>query len=357
LHRTELTDDLLSRSAPDKEASQETASSARIRVEYAPAGPGSILPDGLLAAVRFGAATTAAPAQSSPQPLCIDVRLEPLLPATYAECWWASGPVAQGRIGSIRYASDTQHLFAISEVDERECDVCAAAEIIYAEMRRFQQRSGFPHLLRIWNYIDAINDGAGDQERYRQFCVGRVRGLGDATGENYPAATAIGHQHTTQRLQVYWLAGRTPGTYIENPRQVSAYHYPRAHGPVSPTFARATLTRDGTLLISGTASIVGHLSKHVGDPLAQLDETLRNLAILGAPVQHSGVDCKAQPENSLLKVYVRDAKNIDAVVERVRAAFPRSPALFLAADICRSELLLEIELLRLPSDPATNVGL
>lgn len=323
--------------------------SARLQVEYLPAGAGATLPHGLLAAVSFGHAM----AVPSDGPLCIDVQLQPLTSAVYSECWYASGAVTHGQAGTIRYACDAQHLFAVCELDEREAGgVAAATERIYADLRRFQRESGFPHLLRIWNYFDAINSGDGDQERYRQFCVGRGRGLDDANVASYPAATAIGQQRANGCLQVYWLAGRSAGSFVENPRQVSAYHYPRSHGPVSPSFARATLTGDGTLLISGTASIVGHLSQHIGDPLAQLDETLRNLAVLGAPAH--GSECRTPPtDDTLLKVYVRDAASVGAIAEKVSAAFPRSPALYLAADICRRELLLEIELVKLPAQLRT----
>jgi hypothetical protein len=59
---------------------------------------------------------------------------------------------------------------------------------------------------------------------------------------------------------------------------VSAYDYPRQYGPAAPSFSRAALTPDPLLLISGTASIVGHASVHLGDVTAQLEETLANLA-------------------------------------------------------------------------------
>jgi chorismate lyase/3-hydroxybenzoate synthase len=342
LRRPELTD-ALNHGIPDVEATKDPAHSARlgvgrIRVEYSPADV-AVSPSGLLAAIRFGAATSA---QAHPAaPLAVHVQLDP--GASLIEYWRATGPVTHGQSGSIRYASDAHHLFASSELDEREHGgVRDTTQAIYEELRLFQQRSGFPHLLRIWNYMDAINGGEGDEERYRQFCVGRLRGLGDATESDFPAACALGHQHATHRLQVYWLASRTPGRHFENPRQVSAYRYPRTHGPVSPSFARATLSLDGTLLISGTASIVGHLSQHVGDPLAQLDEIVRNLATLGATP-----DGAEPPENCLFKIYVRDPAHIDAIRQRLQATFPHSPMLILAADICRKELLLEIEAVKL----------
>jgi len=322
----------------------DPAGSGAIRAEFRRAAATAALPPGLLAAVRFGPATADKPLGKGP--LRINVALTPLTPAVDTELWWAAGAVQHGSAGAIRYAHDEQRLIAVLELDEREHGgIVGAAAAAYSQMRQFQQQSSFPHLLRIWNYLDAINQGVGDLERYREFCVGRTRGLGQALAGSYPAATGIGHQHTTHCLQVYWLASRSPGTSIENPRQVSAYRYPRDHGPASPTFARATLATDGTLLISGTASIVGHVSKHGGDALAQLDETLRNLAALNE--RADALRPAQSPPKDLLKVYLRDPTHLDTVVGKLEQAFPGGTAIYLAADICRSELLLEVECLRL----------
>ena len=70
---------------------------------------------------------------------------------------------------------------------------------------------------------------------------------------------------------------------IENPRQLSASLYPPRYGLRSPMFARAALVPNGRgaqLLVSGTASIVGHESLHIGDPERQLEETARNFEAL-----------------------------------------------------------------------------
>ena len=121
---------------------------------------------------------------------------------------------------------------------------------------------------------------------------------------------------------------------IENPRQVSAYRYPREHGPASPSFSRAALGPDHTLFVSGTASIVGHVSRHHSDPLAQLDETLRNLQALNA---------LPESRSDLLKVYVRDPVHAALIRQRLLAWSAPQQTLLLSADICRRELLLEIE--------------
>ena len=75
-----------------------------------------------------------------------------------------------------------------------------------------------------------------------------------------------------------WEAARVPGTPVENPRQVSAYRYPRQYGPQAPSFARAMLppSQAMPLLLSGTASVVGHESKHHDCVESQLAETFAN---------------------------------------------------------------------------------
>lgn len=307
-----------------------------IRLAYCRSAPAAFP---ALAVVRFGTSF----AEPVDAPLCIDVGLEPLGDTVgTTEIWRAAGPVTAARVGSIRYATDGETLVGLLELDEREYGGLAdATEAAYKEILAFQNHSAFPALLRMWNYMDAINDVSGDLERYRQFCVGRARGLSPMPAESFPAASGIGRQHPTHKLQVYWLASRAPARAIENPRQVSAYRYPPQHGPVSPSFSRAAIADDGTMFISGTASIVGHESLHEGDPLAQLDETLRNLATLTELGQSAAID-----ERTLLKVYVRRHADAEPIARALRERVPHCPTLFLAADICRKELLLEIEAVR-----------
>ena len=305
--------------------------------------PGDALPessDSVLAEIRFGASP-----RFSSRGLHIGVELDAIGAAAPVEVWHAQGPVRSDVDGAIRFAHDGQHLFAVVEADERtHGGILGAAEFVYAEVRRFQRSSPYPHVLRMWNYLDDANQGAGDMERYRQFCVGRTRGLGDALSESYPAASAVGRQRTTHVLQVYWLAGRVAGVAVENPRQVSAYRYPHIYGPASPSFSRATIAPDDTLMISGTASIVGHASHHAGDAIAQLDETLRNLDALieQAARQRPGVG-QGLANDTWLKIYVRDAAQLAIIDAHLRGKLPEIQATYLAADICRRELLLEIE--------------
>jgi len=262
------------------------------------------------------------------------------------EVLYASGEVVSGIDGAIRYAADEQFLSGLIEVDEREHGgILAATAFAYRAIAQFQASSRFPHLLRTWNYFDAINRGAGDSERYRQFCSGRVAGLEGLPLAQHPAATVIGRRDGDFVLQVYWLAGRHPGIALENPRQFSAYNYPKQYGPTSPTFSRAMLVASDTLMISGTASIVGHASQHTGSVAAQVDEILANL---GSLVKAARVHAPALPATlgigSLIKVYVRNHADLPLVESRLRTLLTdETPRLVLQGDVCRADLSVEFD--------------
>ncbi len=252
------------------------------------------------------------------------------------ESWLAPGPVTISADGEIRYAAHEDFLFGRLEIEERAGGIPEAAEAAYRQVRQFQERQPQRHLLRIWNFLDAINEGEGDRERYRQFCVGRSRGFSDFPVSRLPAATAVGRHHATGWLQVCWLAGKRPGKPVENPRQEHAYAYPRQYGPSPPAFARAMRLESGALIGSGTSSIVGHASRHDGDLAAQVEETLANLREL----RRAGGGARV----TSAKVYLRQGVDDGGVAGRIRAGLPGlTDLLLLKADICRRELLVEIE--------------
>lgn len=295
----------------------------------------------------FGFGPDAPTRDAVADPRYLRVPLAPL-GAPKMEVWRAAGAVAAGDEAGIAHAEDGELQFGAMEIAEDETGIAAASERAYAQAAAFWRRSGYPHLLRIWNYFDAIVEGEGDDERYRQFCVGRARGLVEIDTATLPAATAIGGNDGRRVLQVYWLAARHPGTPLENPRQTSAWRYPREYGPQSPSFARALLPPASArlpLFVSGTASIVGHASRHVESLSSQLDETLANLAsLLAAARERQATLPERFDASSRLKVYVRDpaqAATVEALLrERLGATVPW---LLLRGDVCRRELQVEIE--------------
>ncbi|HMM57960.1 MAG TPA: pteridine-dependent deoxygenase [Rudaea sp.] len=318
--------------------SAASAALAPLRVEYSSASATvALAQSGTLAVIGFGNMP-----QALDDPRLLRVRLHSEAPAPL-EIWRTSGRVAHDRDGELAWSSDGDYAFVALNVDEAaHGGINGAAQRAYAILARWSRASATPHFLRIWNYLDAINEGSGDAERYRQFCAGRAAGMNGMFGSSYPAATAIGLRDGQRVLQVYALAARLPGCAVENPRQVNAWRYPRQYGPAAPGFARAMRapTAPPQLYISGTAAIVGHASHHPGDLTAQLDETLANVhSLLDAAGSHASLDAQ-----SPLKVYVRHAPDMPVVRDLLRARLGDAvPLLLLEGDICRRELLLEIE--------------
>lgn len=321
---------------------------AALRVDYRHDALAALLADPALLAV-FGFGEEAPPSHPDPRYLHLALPAHGRAPF---ECWFAAAPVTRGRDEDIAWATDGALQFgALTLADEGDIEPVAARA--YARMHGWLARSGFPHPLRLWNYMDAITSGDGDAERYRRFCVGRARGITAALGRDLapaelPAATAIGHPRATGRFQLYWLAARTPGIAVDNPRQTQAWRYPRQYGPQPPGFSRAMLPAEGAgmpLLISGTAAVVGHASQH-GDSLAgQLDETLANLHSLIEAVRAQRPGLPAQPgADARLKIYVRDAESLAAVAALLDARLPpEAPRLVLHGTVCRRELAVEID--------------
>jgi enamine deaminase RidA (YjgF/YER057c/UK114 family) len=284
----------------------------------------------------------------------------PIAPAdAVCDVWLSASALTTGQCGDIRYRHDGNTLFGVIELAEAETETEAtsgatstplqfATERAYRQIFGVLETLGYPFLFRLWNYMADINGHSHGQERYRQFNLGRQDAFlacrRDVVG-NVPAACALGSAGGP--LTIAFMAGRQAPLALENPRQISAYNYPDNYGPRSPTFSRASLVRMGSdevLLISGTASIVGHDTLHAGDVQAQTHETLTNLEAI---IQVANSQAK-QPLYSLaqlfFRVYVRHSADVaairDVMDQRIGASFN---AVFLQADVCRQDLLMEIE--------------
>jgi chorismate lyase / 3-hydroxybenzoate synthase len=275
----------------------------------------------------------------------------PLSPAAgnaMFEIWSTTSPCRPVRFGPVTGACNEELVFGAVTLDETGCgSLEAAAEAAYLSVFDFLDAMGFAAPIRFWNYLTAINDDASGLERYRRFNVGRYQAFSARLHQPVPpAASGVGGNHGAS--VIYFLAAHEQATAVENPRQVSAYSYPPIYGPRSPSFSRAsihTLRGAETLFISGTASIVGHETRHRGDVQGQVAETIENLSALIAAAEH------ATPlplgNHWAFKIYLHDPAFRDTVNAAIDAAFGAdSQRLYLRGDMCRSELLVEIEAIR-----------
>jgi enamine deaminase RidA (YjgF/YER057c/UK114 family) len=225
---------------------------------------------------------------------------------------------------------------------------------------------GFAHLVRQWNFVEDITGRAGQGRRARQnyqiFNDIRAEAYGRAgLRKGFPAATGIGAAAGGFVLEFVAASGTAAETSVpvSNPRQTDAHRYSSkvlvgaaaAGGSRrrTPKFERARVVvaaGAATCYVSGTAAIVGETVAGRGDAAAQACTTVLNIARLVAPanLRRAGVRAVGlAPRFTVVRTYVKRAADISAVARIVRAAFPGAPALFVEADVCREDLLVEIE--------------
>lgn len=302
----------------------------------------------VLGLVGFGADLGEWSGASRPAPLWLHI---PVLGCDGAslELWTSENPVTSCGLGNIEAHTDGNVLFGSMQLEQSEgVTLEALSRQIYLELFAFLRRVDCPHLLRVWNYLPRINESEQGLERYRCFNVGRhdayVQSGRDISEENMPAASVLGCGPGP--MVVYFLASKNPGKPVDNPRQLIAYRYPERYGPRSPLFVRAMLAvfgRERCLIVSGTASIVGHETLHKGDAGRQALETVRNIRTLMQQAYPSGADGMSGGRMQL-KVYVRNAQDLERVRACVEHAFgPGQQTVYLLSDICRTDLLVEME--------------
>lgn len=248
------------------------------------------------------------------------------------------GSVSLQRVGGLAVVHLSRPLSS-TEISE-------TTRSIYHEL--FSALDGF-HLYRLWNYVPHINRGEGDREVYRQFCLGRSQAYeanyGDRSEQRMAAGTCVGCDG--RHIAVIAVAGSAIPEHHENPHQTPAYQYPREYGPRSPSFARAsTATFDDTRLryISGTAAVVGHQSKGGDNFDEQFRITADNIDTVVAATLATAPGSPATTEASG-KVYLRHAESYPRARECIESRFPdwSKNVIYLRSDLCRKELLLEVE--------------
>ncbi len=287
----------------------------------------------------------------SRDPRHVPVALAQLDSPPRCEVWRSDGPIKAGTWDRLRFSQGVGLTMGHIALDLRETgDMRSSSRLAYDILQSYLQQSPHQWPLKIWNYIPGINQGSGDEELYRQFCLGRAEAVLFDTADRppLPAATGIGTPPDEPALQVYFLAAALPGLDVENPRQVSAWRYPRRYGPKSPLFSRATIMRmngGSQFLISGTASILGHQTHHENQVANQLSESLRNVhSLLDEGHRLMGDSHARLDADGLLKVYIRRPEDFELIRRTLEAETPPDiPRMYLKGDICRENLLTEID--------------
>lgn len=223
--------------------------------------------------------------------------------------------------------------------------------------------SSTPHPVRFWNFIPDIRCEMGDGlDRYMVFNAGRCSALFDSHTDRdtlaNSIATATGIGCGGDDLVIHALASDHPGIHIQNPRQRAPHNYSACFGPLPPCFARATVLPEvgssaALIMLGGTASVCGEESVHLDDVRAQTHETFANLEHLirsAASVNSHTVGQQSDMDGALLRlidtlrVYYLRQEDRGVIEQIVRTHVSHLKDIeYLQADICRSELLVEIE--------------
>jgi enamine deaminase RidA (YjgF/YER057c/UK114 family) len=235
--------------------------------------------------------------------------------------------------------------------------------------------SGFEQVVRTWFYLGEITRADVGSQRYKEFnrarsdfykpiqfhCSPSQPSIPQGI---YPASTGIGTNGSQLAAGCLALNTKSSEAFfvaLENPQQTPAYAYHPRFSPQSPKFSRAVALVAGnhtTTWLSGTASVVHSLSRHPGDIHKQTEQTIENIEKLISAENFGfhGVKQAGAKLNDLAKirVYLKRAENFAACKAICDRRFGSVPAIYAVADVCRPELLVEIEGVAFSRRPETG---
>ena len=285
------------------------------------------------------------------------------------EAWGISGQgVGVERFGTkaLAISYDGVRWVHCAGINSNEAGAYAQTMHVLRQMQETLKRAGtdFGHVVRTWFCLGRITGEEDGTQRYMELNRARSDFYDEVRFSCslpvptipqgiYPASTGIGMtggglvasclSFQTHRKDAFLLP-------LENPLQTPAYAYPPKYSVKSPKFARAKALVLGnyvTTWISGTASVVHSETRYSGDVDHQTNQTIDNIERLIASENFSfhgikGAGATLQ-DIAKIRVYLRrieDFATCKAICER---RFGPVPAIYAVADICRPELLVEIE--------------
>ncbi len=222
----------------------------------------------------------------------------------------------------------------------------------------------FDDVIRTWLYLGNITGAEEETYRYRELNRARAdfyRNLkfgADLVPREwnktvFPASTGIGAGGNDVAIGCLALRANRPGVALfplENPLQTSAYDYAHQYGSETPKFVRAMAVATGELVttfISGTASITASESRHDNSVEQQTHQSLDNIEALIASdsFRHHGLGGLEATLDDLAvaRVYVKRQEEYGTVRAICGARLGELPTIYAVGDICRPELLVEVE--------------
>ncbi len=224
----------------------------------------------------------------------------------------------------------------------------------------------FSDIVRQWNYVENILSVQDEKGHYTQHyqILNDVRSVyyAEASFKNgFPAATGIGMNAGGIILEIFAVnvIKEIEIHPLQNPLQIDAYNYSEEvlvgdatagqQKKTTPKFERAKcvgINGETSIFISGTASIHNELTVGIDDPVKQTETTIENISGLISVdnLQNKGINSAGtETEYQFMRVYIKKQDYLGSVREICSKRFPKIPVHYLIADVCRDNLLVEIE--------------
>jgi len=281
--------------------------------------------------------------------------------------------VEYGRIGLVKYckiagAAYNEYWFGGVEGLSGSNSIAESADSAFYQLLNAFLQLGldFNQVVRQWNYVEQIAEfeqiEGVSRQNYQLFNEVRSNYYSKyRTIPDFPAATGIGVTNNGVTIECVVVEGHDSlkSIAIGNPNQLNSYQYgqlvlkgepPRNRSNNQPPqFERARFLTDGKssrLFVSGTASIVGQETVGLDDVEKQTRVTIDNIELLTSAVnlkEHCPELDTFPDKYAYVRVYVKRSEDIPSVRSICREHFGQVPMTFVQADICRADLLVEIE--------------
>jgi len=228
------------------------------------------------------------------------------------------------------------------QADTPQAPACQARSMLDKSEQLLTRAGGtLSDVARTWMWLGNILDWYGDFNRVRREMFA-ARGLlrPDATG-NLPASTGIGIGPAGQQCCAMdfcaTLGQVRPRFLLAASRQGPASKY----GSAFSRAAVADTPAGKTVYVSGTAAIdASGQTTHLDDPRGQIEDTIRNVRSV---LRDAG---SGEQDVVQAVVYCKDAR-VEQLFRREYGDLPM-PYVLAIADVCRPNLLFEIEVTAMP---------
>ncbi|MDX8340666.1 hypothetical protein SLH46_15830 [Draconibacterium sp. IB214405] len=271
---------------------------------------------------------------------------------------WDCQMLSEGENSTALFLNGTTEILLGTVHANQNSNCKLNAEKAFDDLVETFEEAQFPlySIVRQWNYLEDILGFDGDEQRYQVFNNVRSDAYGKVFEQNgYPAATGIGMTHGGILIEFVAVKSKEVLTQpVDNPDQISAHQYTEkvlvgeeCVLKTTPKFERARYFRyrnKKMIFISGTASIIGEKTVGVEDAAKQTEVTIQNMQRLYADKVLAGLpDEVTNPEFGHARVYVKNRKDYGKIREEVKKVYGDLPVVYILADICRNDLLVEIE--------------